>query len=206
MSGSPSTAVLASSPSDVAKPKPVPGWKQLSRLLPYITRFKGQVAFGMVGLGLMGLVGTLQPLVFGVIMDCLSGNAQPLGQLGQTSPWLLHTLVHGYAPSSKRTLAIYCMVAIAIVALKGVFSFWSRWVLIGLSRDIEYDLRNDILDRLMVMEPEFYVRNRTGELMSRATNDLNAVRMVLGPGIMYSATTLVTMVLAVTLMLRLSPT
>ena len=160
----------------------------------------------MVGLGLMGLVGTLQPLVFGVIMDCLSGNAQPLGQLGQTSPWLLHTLVHGYAPSSKRTLAIYCMVAIAIVALKGVFSFWSRWVLIGLSRDIEYDLRNDILDRLMVMEPEFYVRNRTGELMSRATNDLNAVRMVLGPGIMYSATTLVTMVLAVTLMLRLSPT
>jgi ATP-binding cassette subfamily B protein len=108
-------------------------------------------------------------------------------------------------PYSKRTLAVYCVVAIAIVALKGVFSFWSRWVLIGLSRDIEYDLRNDILDRLMVMEPEFYVRNRTGELMSRATNDLNAVRMVLGPGIMYSATTLVTMVLAVTLMLRLSP-
>ena len=121
MSGSPSTAVLASSPSDVAKPKPVPGWKQLSRLLPYITRFKGQVAFGMVGLGLMGIVGTLQPLAFGVIMDCLSGNAQPLGQLGQTSPWLLHTLVHGYAPSSERTLAIYCLVAIAIVALKGVF-------------------------------------------------------------------------------------
>ena len=92
MSGSPSTAVLASSPSDVAKPKPVSGWKQLARLLPYITRFKGQVAFGMVGLGLMGLVGTLQPLVFGVIMDCLSGNAQPLGQLGQTSSRLLHAL------------------------------------------------------------------------------------------------------------------
>ena len=55
------------------------------------------------------------------------------------------------------------------------------------------------------MEPEFYVRNRTGELMSRATNDLNQVRMVLGPGIMYSATTLVTMVLAVLLMFRLSP-
>jgi len=55
------------------------------------------------------------------------------------------------------------------------------------------------------MEPEFYVRNRTGELMSRATNDLNAVRMVLGPGIMYSATTIVTMALAVALMLKLSP-
>ena len=87
-----------------------------------------------------------------------------------------------------------------------MFSFWSRWILIGLSRDIEYDLRNDLLDRLLLMEPEFYVRNRTGELMSRATNDLNQVRMVLGPGIMYSATTLVTMVLAVLLMVRLSPT
>ncbi len=56
-----------------------------------------------------------------------------------------------------------------------------------------------------MLEPEFYVRNRTGELMSRATNDLNAVRMVLGPGIMYSATTLVTMVMAIVLMFKLSP-
>ncbi len=56
------------------------------------------------------------------------------------------------------------------------------------------------------MEPEFYVRNRTGDLMSRATNDLNAVRMVLGPGIMYTATTIATMVLAIYFMLKLSPT
>src|SRR5208283_2398598 len=99
-----------------------------------------------------------------------------------------------------------CLAALIVTALKGVFLFWMRWVLIGISRDIEYDLRNDLLDRLLVMEPEYYVRNRTGELMSRATNDLNQVRMVLGPGIMYSATTLVTMVLAIILMLRLSPT
>ena len=89
--------------------------------------------------------------------------------------------------------------------LKGLFSYWTRSILIGLSRDIEYDLRNDLLDRLLAMEPEFYVRNRTGELMSRATNDLNAVRMVLGPGIMYSATTLVTMVFALLFMFTLSP-
>ena len=57
----------------------------------------------------------------------------------------------------------------------------------------------------MKLEPEFYVRNRTGDLMSRATNDLNAVRMVLGPGIMYSATTIATMVLAVYFMVKLSP-
>jgi ATP-binding cassette subfamily B multidrug efflux pump len=66
-------------------------------------------------------------------------------------------------------------------------------------------LRSNLLDRLLLMEPEFYVRNRTGELMSRATNDLNNVRMVLGPGIMYTGQTLVTMILAVMIMARLSP-
>jgi ATP-binding cassette, subfamily B, multidrug efflux pump len=207
VSGAPGTAVLASSPAQAsAAPKPLPGWKQLQKLVPYIARFKGNVVIGMIALALMGFVGTLQPLAFGVIMDCLSGSQQPLGRLSQMSPNLVHSLIPGYRPSSARTLVIYCLAAIAIVALKGVFSFWSRWVLIGLSRDIEYDLRNDLLDRLLLMDPEYYVRNRTGELMSRATNDLNAVRMVLGPGIMYSATTLVTMLLAVVLMLRLSPT
>src|SRR6202522_1867963 len=88
---------------------------------------------------------------------------------------------------------------------KGFFSFWTRWILIGISREIEYDLRNDLLARLVLLEPEFYVRNRTGDLMSRATNDLNAVRMVLGPGIMYSATTIVTMVVAIFFMFPLSP-
>src|ERR1700730_11003425 len=206
MSGAPGATVLATEPTKPADSKPTAGWKQLKKLLPYIARSKGQVAIGMVTLAAMGIVGTLQPLAFGVIMDCLSGNAQPVGRLSQMSPRLVHLLIPAYAPSSVRTLIIYCIAAVAIVALKGVFSFWPRWILIGLSRDIEFDLRNDLLDRLLLMEPEFYVRNRTGELMSRATNDLNAVRMVLGPGIMYSATTLVTMLLAVLLMVRLSPT
>jgi len=205
MSGAPGATVLATDPPKPAASKPTPGWKQLKKLLPYIARSKGQVAVGMVTLAAMGIVGTLQPLAFGVIMDCLSGNAQPLGRLSQMSPRLVHLLIPAYAPSSVRTLIIYCLAALVIVALKGVFSFWTRWILIGLSRDIEFDLRNDLLDRLLMMEPEFYVRNRTGELMSRATNDLNAVRMVLGPGIMYTSQTIVTMLLAVILMFRLSP-
>jgi ATP-binding cassette, subfamily B, multidrug efflux pump len=205
MSGAPGATVLATEPPKPPASKPVPGWKHLQKLLPYIAKSKGQVAIGMVTNTAMGIVGTLQPLAFGVIMDCLSGNPQPLGRLSQVSPRLVHLLIPAYAPSSVRTLIIYCVAAVVIVALKGVFSFWTRWILIGLSRDIEFDLRNDLLGRLLLMEPEFYVRNRTGELMSRATNDLNAVRMVLGPGIMYSATTLVTMVLAVLLMFRLSP-
>ncbi len=205
MSGAPGAAVLAVDPPKPPAAKSIPGWKQLSKLLPYIARSKGQVVVGMLTLAAMGIVGTLQPLVFGVIMDSLSGNAQPLGRLSEMSPRLAHALIRDYAPASSHTLVIYCLIAIAIVALKGVFSFWTRWILIGLSRDIEFDLRNDLLDRLLLMEPEFYVRNRTGELMSRATNDLNAVRMVLGPGIMYTSQTIVTMVLAVVLMFRLSP-
>jgi ATP-binding cassette subfamily B multidrug efflux pump len=206
MSGAPGAGVLAAEPPKPPASKPVPGWKHLTKLLPYIGRSKGKVAIGMLTNTAMGFVGTLLPLAFGVIMDCLSGNAEPLGRLSQVAPGLVRFLIPAYAPSSVRTLVIYCLVAVAIVALKGVFSFWTRWILIGLSRDIEYDLRNDLLDRLLLMEPEFYVRNRTGELMSRATNDLNAVRMVLGPGIMYSATTVVSMVLAAILMFLLSPT
>ena len=114
-------------------------------------------------------------------------------------------MVPFYEPNSRHTLGIYCLLLVGFIALKGLLSFSTRWILIGVSRDIEFDIRNDLLDRLLILEPEFYVRNRTGELMSRATNDLNAVRMVLGPGIMYSATTLVTMVMAIVLMFKLSP-
>src|SRR5437879_407790 len=205
MSGAPGATVLATEPPKPPASKPVPGWKHLRKLLPYIARSKGQVAIGMLTNTAMGIVGTLQPLAFGVIMDCLSGNVRPLGRLITVFPRSGQLLIPDYAPSIVRTLIIYCLAAVVIVALKGVFSFWTRWILIGLSRDIEFDLRNDLLDRLLLMEPEFYVRNRTGELMSRATNDLNSVRSLRVAGIMCSATTLITMVLAVVLMFRLSP-
>jgi ATP-binding cassette subfamily B protein len=159
----------------------------------------------------MGLIGNIVPLTTGIITDSLTGSARPFlpseGKVGSGVPggdWLAN-LVPYYAPHSRHTVGIYCLILILCIALKGLMSFATRWILIGISRDIEFDIRNDLLDRLLVMEPEFYVRNRTGELMSRATNDLNSVRMVLGPGIMYSGTTIVTMVLAIALMLKLSP-
>src|SRR5437016_2530933 len=164
MSGAPGATVLATEPPKPSASKPIPGWKHLKKLLPYIARSKGQVAIGMLTLAAMGIVGTLQPLAFGVIMDCLSGNAQPLGRLSQVSPRLVHLLIPAYASSSVRTLIIYCLAAVVIVALKGVFSFWTRWILIGLSRDIEFDLRNDLLDRLLLMEPRS--EEHTSELQS----------------------------------------
>ena len=181
------------------------GWKNLWSLLPYLARYKGRMALGLVMLCAMSAVGNLLPLITGSIIDSLSGLARPMAHLTGPSRSLLLPLLPFYRASSRQTLLIFSIALLVVVAIKGVFSFWTRWILIGVSRDIEYDLRNDLLARLLQMEPEFYVRSRTGELMSRATNDLNAVRMVLGPGIMYSATTIVTMALAVALMLKLSP-
>ncbi len=181
------------------------GWKELKSLWPYVLRYKGMTALGLLTLGLMGLVGALPQLIIGIITDLLQGSPRALSTLSGFSRSLLSPLFSVYAPWSRHALGIYCVILVAVMLAKGFFSFWTRWILIGVSREIEYDLRNDLLARLVLMEPEFYVRNRTGDLMSRATNDLNAVRMVLGPGIMYSATTISTMVLAIFFMLKLSP-
>src|ERR1700675_617387 len=148
------------------------------------------------------------PLATGVLTDILAGSARPFERSAQgqllASSWLSRMIPY-YSPHSRHALGIYCLLLIALVSLRAVLSFMTRWVLIGVSRDIEFDIRGDLLNRLLLMEPEFYVRNRTGELMSRATNDLNAVRMVLGPGIIYSATTIITMIMAILVMVTLSP-
>ena len=186
--------------------KRVSGWAQLSRLFPYVRRHKTGVMIGLVTQIGMGITGTLLPLILGVITDCINGAQTPLAQLGRLTHIALGPLLPYYHPKDPHTLAVFCTALVIICAVQGVFSYCTRQILIGLSRDIEFDLRNDLLAKLILMEPEFYVRNRTGELMSRCTNDLNSVRMVLGPGIMYSANTIATMVLAVTLMFWISAT
>ena len=186
--------------------KRVSGWAQLTRLYPYVARHKSEVVIGFITQAGMGITGTLLPLILGVITDCLEGAQTPLAQLGHLTQIALGPLLPYYHPKDPHTLAVFCVALVIVCAVQGVFSYWTRQILIGLSRDIEYDLRNDLLAKLVQMEPEFYVRNRTGELMSRCTNDLNSVRMVLGPGIMYSANTIATMVLAVVLMFWISAT
>jgi ATP-binding cassette, subfamily B, multidrug efflux pump len=188
-----------------AKVKKPSGWDQLKTLIPYVKRYKAMTALGLVTNTLTGLVGALPQLVIGAITDCLTGSQKTLATLQGSARAILAPLFSFYAPLSRTALGKYCIILIAIMLAKGFFSFWSRWILIGVSREIEFDLRNDLFAKFLEMDPEFYVRNRTGDLMSRATNDLNAVRMVLGPGIMYSATTIVTMVVAIFFMFRLSP-
>ncbi|MGA3294498.1 MAG: ABC transporter ATP-binding protein [Candidatus Acidiferrales bacterium] len=179
-------------------------WDQLKPLLPYVARYKGMTALGLLTLALMGIIGALPQLAQGIIVDSLNGLPKPLTTLTGASRAVLWPILSFYAPRNQHALALYCFTIVAAMVVKGFFSFWSRWILIGVSREIEYDLRNDLLARLVRLDPEFYVRNRTGDLMSRATNDLNAVRMVLGPGIMYTANTIATSVLALYFMIRLS--
>ncbi len=106
---------------------------------------------------------------------------------------------------TRHKLFIYCALIIAIALSKGIFQFLTRYVVIGISRDIEFDLRNDIFAHLERLSYSYYQRNRTGDIMARATNDLNAVRMLLGPAIMYSANTLVFTAGALAFMLAISP-
>jgi ATP-binding cassette, subfamily B, multidrug efflux pump len=200
-----SAIAQAAAVGTAAKVKKPSGWDQLKALLPYVKRYKAMTALGLVTNTLTGLVGALPQLVIGAITDCLTGSQKTLATLQGSARAILAPLFSFYAPLSRTALGKYCIILIAIMLAKGFFSFWSRWILIGVSREIEFDLRNDLFGKFLEMEPEFYVRNRTGDLMSRATNDLNAVRMVLGPGIMYSATTIVTMVVAIFFMFRLSP-
>ena len=109
---------------------------------------------------------------------------------------------HG-AARGRILLLAGLLVLIAIV--KGVFLYTQRWVLIGISREIEFDLRNDLFRQLERQDSGFYQRYRTGDIMARLTNDLNAVRMMLGPALMYSANTIFFTVGALYFLLRISP-
>ena len=107
--------------------------------------------------------------------------------------------------TTRGTILMLAGLLVVIGISKGVFLYAQRWILIGISREIEFDLRNDLFRHLEKQDSGFYRRYRTGDIMARMTNDLNAVRMLLGPAIMYSANTLMFSVLALYYLLHVSP-
>ncbi len=155
--------------------------KNLRPLLPYVKRYRWEYAFGSLCVLLTNGIWILFPLVLGKAADDL------------------HTGV------TRHKLLEYAGLLLAIAVTKGIFQFLTRWVVIGVSRDIEFDLRNDLFARLEGLSYSYYQRHRTGDIMARATNDLNAVRMLLGPAIMYSANTLVYTAGALAFMVSISP-
>ncbi len=121
------------------------------------------------------------------------------------SPWILRNAIdHLFQEVTRDILLYYASLMIGVSAVEGTFRFLMRRILIGASRDIEYDLRNDLFRHLQTLSQSFYHKNPTGDIMSRATNDLNAVRMVLGPGIMYSMNTLFTATLTIGILVTIN--
>jgi ATP-binding cassette subfamily B protein len=119
-------------------------------------------------------------------------------------PWLLRAAID--ALSEGRPTAAIVRLALEIVAaaiLSGLLRFGMRELLNGVSRHIEYDLRNDLFGHLTTLDAAYYARTRTGDIMARLTNDLNAVRMAAGPAIMYLVNTIAGGLFALTFMTRI---
>ena len=140
-----------------------------------MARYRLRYAFGLAALLLRGTLAAVIPYLIGRSIDLL---AQDRYEDAVDTALLLLLTAGG----------------------KGIFQYAMRWVLITLSRDIEFDLRNDLTGHLLTLDRSFYERYRTGDLMSRATNDLAQVRSLLGPGLMYSAEIAVILVTVVSFM------
>ena len=144
---------------------------------PYLWRHRGGLALGMGSLLARDILHASLPLVIRSGIDSLTRGFRI-------------SLVFEFAA-----------LLILLSAVKGVFQYWMRVILISISRDIEYELRNDLFSHLVGLSSDFYAKYRTGDIMARATNDLNAVRMMLGPGVMYWTETMFLTLFTVAVML-----
>lgn len=146
------------------------------RLLPFVFRYRRQ-------------------FVLGLVCVVLSSTFQLL------SPWVLRFAIDDLTRAvTRQKLITYATLLLGIACIRALFLFLMRRIIIGASRGIEYDMRNAFFSRLQQMPLAYYQARRTGDLMSRATNDLNAVRMMIGPAVMYSASTILVFAVAIVLM------
>jgi|CZKS01.1.fsa_nt_gi ATP-binding cassette subfamily B protein len=152
-------------------------WSVFKTAGPHLWRYRRGLALGMGSLVLKDVVSASLPLVIRAGVDSL------------TSGFKIQIVFQ------------FAAILVGLSLLKGIFQYWMRVILIGISRDVEYDLRNQLFSHLVTLSSDFYARYRTGDIMARSTNDLNAVRMMLGPGIMYWTETMFTAILSIAVML-----
>src|SRR5579863_2296782 len=153
----------------------------LGPLYSYMRRYRWQYVRGMLACVATNIVAVQFPRVLGIAINRIEKG------------------------TTRELILIFALILVGISLVKGVFLYAQRWILIGISREIEFDLRNDLFRRLEIQDSGFYQRYRTGDIMARMTNDLNAVRMLLGPALMYSANTIFLSVFALFFMIRISP-
>jgi ATP-binding cassette, subfamily B, multidrug efflux pump len=156
--------------------------RELKALLPYLARYRGRVAAGLVAVVVSNLLalGGLEYVKLAV--DALDSPGADRARIGA-----------------------YAAASVALALLAGAGRFWMREILNGVSRRVETDLRDDFLAHVLRLDAGFHAAHPTGEIMSRATNDLAAVRMVAGPAYMYLVNTVVFGALAIGRMLLLDP-
>jgi ATP-binding cassette subfamily B multidrug efflux pump len=155
--------------------------RDLRPLYGYMSRYRWSYVRGSLACVCTNLIAVQFPNILGRAVDALGKDV------------------------TREKIFLFAALLVAISLGKGVFLYAQRWILIGISREIEFDIRNDLFRTLEIQDTGFYQRYRTGDLMARMTNDLNAVRMLLGPALMYSANTIFLTVFALVFMLRLSP-
>jgi ATP-binding cassette, subfamily B, multidrug efflux pump len=155
--------------------------KDLQPLFPYMRRYRRSYFWGGVSVVLSNLIWIFFPQVIRVAIDDLNSSV------------------------TERKIWLYASLLVAVSVAKGVFLFLTRWIIIGISREIEFDLRNDLFLQIEKQPAAYYQQHRTGDIMARMTNDLNAVRMLLGPAIMYSANTVLFSVGALFFLFKISP-
>jgi ATP-binding cassette, subfamily B, multidrug efflux pump len=155
--------------------------KSMRPLLPYLKRYRWGFVFGTFCIVLSNGAWAGLPRVIGKAAQSVEGGV------------------------SRHKLLVFTLQVLALAVVRGIFLFLTRWVVIGISRDIEFDLRNDLFAHLETLSYSYYQRMRTGDIMARVTNDLNAVRMLMGPAIMYSANTVVFTAAALWFMVHNSP-
>ena len=125
--------------------------------------------------------------------------------LGMTIPYLVRDAINAIQAHQLEQLAFIVKLICAAAILGGVARWFSRFVIFNCGRDIEYNLRNDLFAHLVKLGPDFYERLKTGDLMSRLVNDLTAVRMMIGMGVLTFTNTPLIWVLSLSVMLSLSP-
>jgi ATP-binding cassette subfamily B multidrug efflux pump len=155
--------------------------KSMRPLLPYLKRYRWGFVWGALCIVFSNGAQAGLPRVIGNAAQSLSSGV------------------------TRHKLLIFTVEVLALAAVRGIFLFLTRWIVIGISRDIEFDMRNDLFAHLERLSYSYYQRMRTGDIMARVTNDLNAVRMLMGPAIMYSANTLVFTAAALWFMVHTSP-
>ena len=175
--------------------------RDLRPLFAYMRRYRWGYVWGSLSVVATNAVYVLFPKVLERAIDELSPGSARV-QFPRVVERAIDALSHGIP---RERILVFAGMLVAIGLIKGVFLYAQRWILIGISREIEFDLRNDLFRHLEKQDSGFYQRYRTGDIMARLTNDLNAVRMLLGPAIMYSANTLMFTVGALFFLLHINP-